>query len=327
MTRKTLTQNEIDALFSAAKTGSVNVQPPSKVVAHCDFGQASQLSSGHLRAVTSLHESFVRRLTTSLGAYLRVGFEMNLVAAEKLTFDEYLAPIGDFAYFASINVLPVGSRAALHVDLSLVYPIVDLVLGGRGEPVDLRGMTEVEEQIFETVVRLIARDLQTTWASVLSLDIQFEQRLHRAQVQSLMLPVEKVLSLCFEVHLPEATGSLSLAIPAAVANALLRKLSMNLSQSAPIPSPATQLRLRERVLQCELMVDLSLPSSRVPVRELVSLEPGRILTFPKRVHEPVHLSVSGRPIFLAFPVCNGTQRAARVVQGWPVSSQDGTETK
>lgn len=327
MTPKTLNQDEIDALFSAAQTGAFDAQTGHKPAARCDFGQSSQLSADHLRAVTSLHEAFVRRLATSLGAFLRVGFEMNLVAAEKLTFDEYLAPIGDLTYFASLSVLPVGARAALQVDLSLVYPIVDLVLGGRGEPVELRGMTEVEEQIFETVVRLIARDLQTTWASFLALDIQFENRLHRAQVQSLMLPVEKVLSLYFEVTLPEASGSLSLAIPAAVANALLRKLSTNLSYSAPIPSPDTQRRLRDRLLRCEMAMDLSLPLSPIPVRDLISLEPGRILTFPKRVHEPVHLSVGGKPVFLAFPVCNGTQRAARVVERLPVPSQEGAETK
>ncbi len=327
MTRKNLSQDEIDALFSSAAAGRRSVQTASKKVAPCDFGAASQLSPFHLRAVTALHESFVRRLATSLGAFLRVGSEMNLVAAEKLSFDEYLTPIGDLTYFASFRVLPIGASAALQVDLDLVYPIVDLVLGGRGESIELRGLTEVEEQIFETVVRLIVRDLQSTWVSVLEVNLKFEHGFHRAQVQGLMLPDEKVLALYFEIRLPGASGSLSLALPAAVANALLRKLSVNATHSEPLASLETQSHLRERLLGSEMVMDLSLPLSAVPVRDLIGLGPGRILTFPKRVHEPIHLSIGGKPVFLAFPVSNGTQRAARIVRRIPLASQQEGETK
>lgn len=314
MTPRSLRPDEIDALFKsqvAKKTG--DRATPQKFTV-CDFGAASQLSPHHLRSVTALHESFVRRLTTSLGAFLRVGFEMNLVGARKLSFDEYLTPIGDLSYFASFRVLPIGATAALQADLSLVYPIVDLVLGGRGESIEMRGLTEVEEQIFETVVRLIARDLKSTWASVLEVDFQFEHGLHRAQVQGLRLPVEKVLALYFEVRLPGANGALTLALPAAVANALLRKLSINVTDSEPLASLETQDRMRERLLACEMVMDLTLPLSTVPVRDLIGLGPGRIITFPQRVHEPIHLSVGGKPAFLAFPVSNGTQRAARIVE-------------
>lgn len=327
MARKTLNQAEIDALFSAA-TETTDADEPQrrKVIKPCDYEQASQLTDDHMRAVTALHEAFVRRLSTSLGAYLRVGFDMKLVAAEKLKFEDYLSPISDLAYLASLRLLPIGTRAALQVDLELVYPIVDLVLGGPGDPIELRGLTEIEEQIFETVVRLMARDLEATWAPILELDIQFERRLHRAQAQGLMFPMESVLSLNFEIRLPAASGSLSLAFPAAVANALLRKLSISVSHSQPIPSVENQRRLRERLLGCEMAVDLSLPASPLPVRELISLEPGRIVTFPKRVRDPIQLSVAGKPEFLAFPVCEGARRAARIVERLPVLSPEDKGT-
>jgi flagellar motor switch protein FliM len=320
--RKSLTQAEIDALYTAAG-GAGDTRRPQETIKRCDFGQASQLRADLLRPLTVLHESFVRRLSTSLGAYLRVGFDMNLVAAEKLKFEEFLEPIGDLSYLASLKILPLGARAALQVDLSVVYPMVDLVLGGRGDPIELRGLTEIEEHIFETVVHLMARDLQITWTPVLELDIQFERRLHRAQAQSLMFPMESVLWLNFEIRLPEASGSLSLAFPAGVANAFLRKLSIGATHTQPIPSHEDQRRLRQRLLDCDMTLDLSLPLSPLPVRELISLEPGRILTFPKRVHEPIHLNVAGRPSFLAFPVCSGARRAARIVESFPAPSQNG----
>lgn len=324
---KSLTPEEFESLVASAQR-SAPQRPSGKRVEHCDLRRASQLSDEHVRVITLLHESLARRLGNSLGAYLRVGFEMNLVSVEQLTYGEYLRRMVDLTYFASLRILPIDARAALQADLSLVYPIVDLVLGGSGvDPIELRDLTEIEEQIFESVVRLIARDLQTTWTPVIELDIQFEQRQLHTQVQGLMLPTEKILSLNFEIRLPEARGNLSLAFPAVVSNALLRKLSVQWSYSERIPSREMRRRLRERLLGSYFRADLSLPLRPLSIRELVSVEPGRVIVLPLPSQEPIHLNIAGRPMFMAYPVRNGTQRGARVERRLSILSTAAKESK
>jgi flagellar motor switch protein FliM len=161
-------------------------------------------------------------------------------------------------------------------------------------------------------VQLIARDLQTTWAPVLDVDIQFDQRQQHAQVQSLMLPMEKVLSLTFEIRLPDSRGSLNLAFPAVISNALLRKLSAQWSYAERVPSREARRRLRQRMLEAEFPLNLSLPPSPLTIRELTELEVGRVLALPKRVHQPIDLNVAGKPMFRAFPVRHGSNRGAKV---------------
>src|ERR1700690_1246289 len=229
--RKILSQDEIDSFFSAAKEGPKAASGASRKKGHpCDMRKLGTLNDEQVRSVTALHESFARRMGGSLGAYLRVGFEMNLVSVEQIVYSEFLSRLPELTYLASFQVMPIDARATIQSDLSLVFPIVDLVLGGSGaDPIEPRELTEIEEQIFETVVRLIARDLQTTWTPVLDVEIQFDQRQQHTQIQGLMLPLEKVLSLTFEIRLPESRGSLNLAFPAVVSNALLRKLSVQWS--------------------------------------------------------------------------------------------------
>ena len=135
-----------------------------------------------------LHEGFARALTHSLGAYLRVVFETNVVSVEQLTFREFLSRIPDFAYSASFTVNPMGVAGVMVLDLSLTFPIIDLLLGGNGsadqEP---REITEIEEQILEGVVQILCRELATAWQS-LGLQFVSEQRLQPAQIQRLMPP-------------------------------------------------------------------------------------------------------------------------------------------
>jgi flagellar motor switch protein FliM len=276
--------------------------------------------------VTTLHETFARRLGNSLGAYLRVGFEMNLVSVEQILYSEFLNRLPDLTYLASLRIMPIDAIATIQADLSLVFPIVDLVLGGTGvDPVEPRELTEIEEQIFETVARLLARDLQTTWAPVLEIDIQFDQRQQHAQIQGLLLPTEKVLSLTFEIRLPGSHGTLNLSFPAVVANALLRKLSAQWSHFERIPSRAARRQVQARLLESRFTVELNLPPSRLSIREVVAIEPGKVLVLPKRVEEPIQLNVAGKAMFRAYPIRHGPNRGARIDRRIPLGASSKGE--
>ena len=123
------------------------------------------------------------------------------------------------------------------------------------------------------------------------------------------------------VRLPESRGTLNLAFPAVVSNALLRKLSVQWSYLERIPSREARYRLQENLLDSRFSVDLSLPPSPLSVRELVALEPGSVLVLPKRASEPIHLNVAGKPMFCAFPVRQGTNRGARVERRIPLRAR------
>ena len=325
--RKILNQEEIDALFNAAeKSPKRGRAAAKKKVEPCDLRRSSTLTSDQVRAVTALHESLARRLGNSLGVYLRVAFEMNLVSAEQLTFDEFLSRVPELTYLASLRVQPIDARAALQADISLVFPIVDLVLGGSGiDPIEPRDFTEIEEQIFETVVRLIARDLQSTWAAVIELDIRFDQRQQYTQVQNLMQPHEKILSLSFEIRLLEARGNLNMAFPAVIANALLRKLSAQGALFERNPSPDACRRLQERLLDSTFLTHLSLPPSPLKISELLALAPRDVLPLPIPCSSPICFNVSGKPMFLAFPVRHGSRKGARIHSRTSIVPVNGRE--
>lgn len=257
----------IDALFSKAQASpNATGGAPRKVVPY-DLRSTNQLTVDQTVAVTKLHESLARRLSSSLGAHLRVAFEMNLVSVEQLTFREFIARLADLTYFASLHAMPIDARAAIQLDIALAYPIIDVILGGSGsDAIDLRDLTEIEEQ-----------DLHSTFAPVLDLDFKFEQRQRSMQVQNTMLPEERTLCLNFETRLAQASGSMALVFPTVISNALLRKLSAQWARSERIPSRESRRRVRERLLDSRFVADLSLPGSPLSIRQLIDLKLGQIL--------------------------------------------------
>jgi flagellar motor switch protein FliM len=310
----TLDRAEIDLLFKGSQAANKSAAGKrAKKIVPFDLRLASRLTADQVAAVSRLHEAFARRLSASLGAHLRTAFDMHLVSAEQLTYREFITRMPELTYFASLHVMPIDARAGIQCDLPLAYPMVDVVLGGSGtDTIELRDLTEIEEHILETVVRIIVHDLRNTWAAVLELDFQFESRQGGAQVQNMMVSEDKILCLSFAARLAETSGTIAMVFPAVVANALLRRLSAQGNYSVRLPSRESRRRVRERLLDSRFTADLSLPSSPHTIRQLISLEPGKVLMVPNRTNEPIHLNIAGQPVFLAYPVRKGTRRGARI---------------
>lgn len=314
-----LNQQEIDAVVRAARLGGRSEASPTgesaeeSKVEPWDVRRAGQIGREQLQAITLLHEGFARSLTISLGAYLRVAFAATLVSAEHLTYREFLQRIPETTYLASLNLEPMGVNGALQLDLQVISPIVDLLLGGEGKGIPAtRGITEIEEQIVESVARIVCRELSMAWQAV-SLEAGFHKRMEPGEAERLLLPDEKILSLSFEITLLEVRGGLNLAVPVSVSHALLRKMSAEWSERRPRGRSEWRERLKRRLLECPFAVELGVRELRIGVGELSCLQPGQLLALRRSAADPASLLVAGVEMFRAVPARYGDARAAQVL--------------
>lgn len=311
---KILNQEEIDQLFRAAQGGTAKGgAAKSRVVKKCDFRQSGQLTKDQVRQVTMLHETFAPSLANSLGAYLRVGFQISLVAVEQLPYGDLLARFPELIYFTTVGVQPLEELAGLQLDLSVVFPMIDLLLGGTGQGIaEPRDLTEIEEQILESIVVLLCRELESTWKQVLPLEFQTGQRLKQSQILGLMLPGDRALNLSFEIRLTDIRGNLNWIFPATVSNLLLRKLAQQGMARHRKHSPDDSARLRECLLESELTLELKLPQLAVRIGDIVDLKPGRVLPLRHSVREPLSIAVNGQDVFTGAPVSCGAARGGLI---------------
>ena len=321
---KVLNQEEIDAMVRVARGGQPSTsQPVQQVVQPWDIRQAGQIGSEQMRAINQLHEVFARNLTSSVGAYLGIAFDCSLVSAEHLTYREFLQRLPETPYLASCDLLPVGAVSVLQLDLSVAFPVIDLLLGGEGKGGDLgREITEIEEQILESVMRIICRELQTSWQAI-ALEFKFGQRQTVAHAERLMVPEEKNLCLSLEVKMEETRGTLNLAVPAIVSNALLRKISADLSYQRPRSPVEARRRIEKRLLDASFRVELSTPDLPLFLQDLADLTPGAVLSFPRSPFAPALLAVDGVRLCSAMPVRVNSRRAARVLSLEPIPTPAG----
>jgi flagellar motor switch protein FliM len=217
----------------------------------------------------------------------------------------------------------MGVSGALQLDLKLAFPIIDLLLGGEGKGgTASREITEIEEEILGSVAGVICRELGLAWQAVL-LKVTFDQRVGVAEAQRLLPPEEKVLSLSFEITLPDARGGLNLAVPAAASNALLRKISASWSYRQPRGQADARRRLMKRLQDCPFIAELGAEGLRLVLGEMTGLVSGRELRFDRSSSEPASLLVAGVEMFRAVPARQGNTRLAMLMQRPPSAESEG----
>jgi len=318
---KVLNQHEIDEMVRAARAGaSARALPKEAVVNPWDIRQSGQIGAEQLRAINQLHEAFARNLTTSVGGFLRVVFDCSLVSAEHLTYREFLQRVPGKTYLASCDLSPFGTVAVLQLDLEIAFPLIDVMMGGEGKSGELtRDLTEIEDQILEGVMRIICRDLRMSWQAI-NLEFKFGACQQISQAQRLMPPDEKNLCLSFEIKMAETRGTLNLAVPALVSNALLRKISAAISYRRPHSPVETRNQIQKRLLDCVFPLELAMPHMNVRIEDLSRLAPGDLLPFPGSAAAAASLQIEEVPLLSAAPVRVGARRAARVLALEPQAS-------
>jgi flagellar motor switch protein FliM len=309
---KTLKQNEIDALFEAARSSAsddARSEVKARVVPY-NFSSAGQISNEQLRAISMLNDLFARNLTHNLAAWLRTRFQVNLVSAEQIQFNEFLLRIPEISYVASVRLEPLGALSVLQLDLAIAPPIIDLLLGGEGKDGPLRELTDIEESILGSVVEIICRELTTAWQPV-GLSFSFERRQMQTQVARIMAVTEKTLCLSFEIRMPHCSGLLNLAFPAVVAHTILRRLTSDWGRSRR-HAPETRARIESAARGIHFGCSLQLPAVSVRASDIENLAPGSILSLNLAANVSPLWRVGGEDLARATAVRQGPHRAARI---------------
>ena len=281
-------------------------------VAACTFQQSERLATANLRSVTVWNENFARNSARALSAYLRISLECALVSVQQVPYREFLSGVPELSYVASLVALSDHSCALLQMELGVAFPIIDLLLGGEGKPEPrLRELTEIEEQVLEGVVRILCHELTPAWQA-LGLKFEFQQREQFANANKLMAPEERTLAVAFEITMPELRGTMNLVFPGLLSNALMRRLARDWEYQRP-KTKADSGRMRELLMDCGFMLDLSFRDLLVPAARLSNLAAGQVLPLQRGVEQTAVATVGEVPMFSGRAARSGEKRAAQIL--------------
>jgi flagellar motor switch protein FliM len=311
VTEHLITEEEMAALIdSPAERG---VQDKRRRVVPYNFRRPDRLSKEQVRALYLLHDLFSHSLSSSLPLFLRTISEVTLISVEQQGYLEYLNGLPDPTAIFTLSMQPLQGVAVLELNPSLAFPLIDRQLGGKGVALaEPRAVTEIEQKILESFLKLIIDDLREAWKPIVELDLQIVGRETRPQLLQIVAPNEVVLSVVFHVQVGEARGMMSLCIPALILEPIMHKFSQSFySPSREIPPKQTSALLQS-LSSVSFPVAAELHGTTAAIADLMNLAPGDVLLLDRHIDQPLEISIGGVVKYVGVLTNKNDRTAAQI---------------
>ncbi len=317
---KVLSQDEINALFSAMSSEDVDLEvsaeksPSERKVISYDFHRADRISQDQMRSVHLMHEYFGRNFASSMSAYLRNFVDVKLVNLEQESYSAFLKGIPDPTMFSSIGMRPLDDNLALEMNPSVVFPMIDLILGGPGlAPTDNRNLTEIEMNIIEGVLRLAMRDLRAAWNPIIDLDLYIEDKGTKAQMFQIVSPGEAVIAIQLELKIGDNSGTMNICIPSRVLKQLRSKFDQQWNVRRQKTYGNEEKRILDIMKQVPILLTSEIRNSILTVDDLLKVSVGDVIELKERVEDPVFLCAGGIPKYSGKIVLRRGKKAFEIL--------------
>jgi flagellar motor switch protein FliM len=313
-----LSQQEIDAVFQRMQDRKRET-PAVKF----DFRRPDRIPKSQVRAIHLLHDTFVRNLVSSLSAYLRSYLTVNLVSVEQLSYAEFLDGLPSPTCMVSLGLSPYDGNAVLELNPSLVFPILEMLLGGTGKSSASiqRDITEIEQKLLDGLFRIILHDLREAWKGVAAVEFTIEAMETEPQLLHLLAPNEAVVCIGVELRIGETVGMMNIAMPSIVIKMMRHRFDQQWSVRKTHASETEQLRILRVLREAALSIEVRLEGPTLKVRDLLELSEGHLLTLDYPAGRPVEMLVNGTHKFAGQVVSTGKKRGYLVETARPLPPQ------
>jgi flagellar motor switch protein FliM len=289
-----LSQLEIDAVFQGLQNQKGDAVLAKKAVLF-DFRRPDRIAKSQLRAIHLLHDNFVRNLVSSLSTYLRSYVIVNLVSVEQLSYGEFLECLPSPTCIVSLGLRPYEGNAVLELNSSLVFPILETLLGGNGKASATihREITEIEQKLLDGLFHLIMRDLKEAWRSVTNIDFTIESLETEPQFLQIFSPSEAVVAIAIEIRLGESIGMMNIAMPSIIIKMMRQKFDQQWNVRKTESTGDEQIRILDLIRSSQMELEVCLKGPTLHLEDLMNLEEGDVLSFDYPVEKPIDLHVNG----------------------------------
>jgi flagellar motor switch protein FliM len=305
---KILSQDEIDALLeasphaAAAATGGER-GPAGEPVAGYNFRRPDRISKEQLRSLHFLHDRFAHNVSTSMSAFLRAVTEVSIISVEQFAYSEFLMSLPEQTAFYAVSIEPLEGLAAIELNPAVAFTLVDRMLGGTGKtPAFARALTEIEQNVIDSVVKLLLDSLGDVWRGVADVQFKIHGRETRPQMLQVQGPNEIIILLGFDMKVGETRGMLNLCIPASAIETIGDKFVQGSQRTRRQPTAEESAWLIANLGRVPVAVSAEI-SSTISAGDLMRLKAGDLVTLGKSSATPVDVRVGSL-----------TRHAGRLVQ-------------
>ncbi len=309
---RVLNQDEIDSLLGFDE-------------GHDDTGERSGIQAILNSALVSyerlpmlevVFDRLVRMMSTSMRNFTSDNVEVSLDNILSLRFGDYLNSIPLPAMLSVFKAEEWDNYGLITVDSSLIYSIVDVLLGGRrgtaAMRIEGRPYTTIERNLVERMVHVVLSDLSAAFDPLSPVTFRFDRLETNPRFATISRPSNAAIVAKLRIDMEDRGGRLELLLPYATLEPV-RELLLQMFMGEKFGRDSIwETHLAEELWMTEVQMEAVLDEQVMNLRDILKLKVGSKIMLNASPDSTVRLRCGDVPMFDGKMGRKGNHIAIRV---------------
>lgn len=261
---------------------------------------SAMVSYERLPMLEIVFDRLVRLTTTSLRNFTSDNVEVSLDSISSVRFGDYLNSIPLPAIIGVFKAEQWDNFGIVTVDSSLIYSIIDVLLGGgRGTtPIRVEGRpyTTIETNLVRRMIEVVLADAELAFAPLSPVKFNLERLETNPRFAAVSRPANAAILAEFRIDMEDRGGKIEVLIPYATLEPI-RELLLQMFMGEKFGrDPIWEGHMATEIHAAEISVDAVLFERELPLSKILDLQVGQTLVFDVGPRDPVTVKCGGVPL-------------------------------
>jgi flagellar motor switch protein FliM len=274
---RVLSQEEIDNLLGFSDS-EVHLEDSSGIRAIID---SAMVSYERLPMLEIVFDRLVRLMTTSLRNFTSDNVEVSLDRITSVRFADYLNSIPLPCVLTVFKAEEWENFGLFTVDSSLIYSMIDVLLGGRRGQTSLRiegrPYTTIETNLVKRLVEVVLADAEQAFRPLSPVTFTIDRLETNPRFAAITRPANAAILVRLRVDMEDRGGNVELLLPYATIEPIRNVLLQMFMGEKFGRDPIWEGHLATEIACAEMYVDAVLYEAELPLKQLMSLKVGDTL--------------------------------------------------
>jgi len=302
-----LSQEEIDALLGFIeadkdinKAKNNNSVFDEKNIIPYDFGKQDILTQGYIKDIQIIHKRMIKNLAIDISSLLNSVVEIKLCSVEEITYKDFLNILPNFTSFNVFSLAPLDGKGIIEISQSVVFPMIDKLLGGAGLPFyTKRKFTDIEVTLLEQILKVIIKDMQDIFSSIVELYPVVELKESSPNSRKIMDKDEKIIKVSMEITMGNIKGKMNICYQVNLVKSIFSKvINRDLLLSEKNKEKSRNKELRALIRGAKMELEAVLGYANLNMEEILDLKKGDIIKLDRAADDTVVVKIDGREKFV-----------------------------
>ena len=301
-----LSQSQIDALLSAARSGDMNLGSDSdkneKKYRKYDFYSPRKFTKDRLKMLNSIFDAYARVINSRLNALLHTTCEIEVDSVEEQRYYEFSNALTeqDVVALAKIDQekLQEETPIVVHLATPVLLSMMDRMMGGNGDPdknlpTDY-AMTDMEIMMYENIMTDLISVIGSSWENYFPLQFEYVRTETNPTLVQLIGFDETVVIVGLNMKFTNSSGRLSLCLP----GNMLANIFTELGTTAPRRTGEDKSEeIFASLRDSDLEIIAELARTQVLLSDIYHLSVGDVVNVKRSKDSPIYLKIGGQKWF------------------------------